>query len=276
MTGKASDAEPVPATQNLPASAVSATSSKAPAVDSSRFGRAEAAESSNSFDSSDDDDHAYDDEGALVSTSSTRQEQIGREKKPPPPPPSSRHGRSLKDGQDDADVPRLGPPRDVNKPLPPSPIRRSIDDDGESPFDRESAGKVPEPEPEPAPPELISPLAAQPSSSSSSHSRKSAPAPPPRRGHSRPETRSQVSAFLSADEQQYGPSKGRGDETPVRTSSDEPASRPDGARQTGHAPAPPPRDDPMPHPGRRAMPRLVVSHHHICPHLQLPHQNTNQ
>ncbi|PNY24871.1 Uncharacterized protein TCAP_05189 [Tolypocladium capitatum] len=235
MTGKATDAEPVPTQQDPRARADSATSSKSPATDSSRVGRAE--EESDSPESSDTDDDC-DDEDALVSKSKPSQQQrTGKEKKAPPPPPSSRHGKSLRDGQDDTDLPKLSSPREVNKPLPPSPIRMSMDDDSESPFDRESAGKVPEPEP--AGPESHSAPAARPSSSSSS-SRKSAPAPPPRRGHSRTESKSQVSVILSPNEQQQTPTKARGDETSVRTSTDEAPSRSDGARQTGHAPAPPP------------------------------------
>ena len=34
---------------------------------------------------------------------------------------------------------------DVNKPLPLPPFHPSVDDDVDSPFDREAAGKVPEP-----------------------------------------------------------------------------------------------------------------------------------
>lgn len=236
MTGKASDAEPVRTQQDPSARADSATSSKPAATDGSRIGRGGDEESSNSPDSSDDDDYDddYDDEGALVSKSRPGQQQAGKGKKAPPPPPSSRHGKSLRDGQDDTDVPKLDPPRDVNKPLPPSPIRRSIDDDSESPFDRESAGKVPEPEPTESESHSAPPV--QPSSSS----KKSAPAPPPRRGHPRSETKSQVPAILSANEQQQTPSKARTDETPVRTSTDEAPSRSDGPRLTGHAPAPPP------------------------------------
>ncbi|KAF7550381.1 hypothetical protein G7046_g8039 [Stylonectria norvegica] len=78
-----------------------------------------------------------------VSDSSTSI-QVGTGKKPPPPP-SSRHGKSitlqLKSEHDALGARRSRSPTDVNKPLPPAPVRSSFDDDPESPFDQESAGK---------------------------------------------------------------------------------------------------------------------------------------
>ncbi|KJZ71713.1 hypothetical protein HIM_08910 [Hirsutella minnesotensis 3608] len=124
----------------------------------------------------------------------------GREKKPPPPPPSSRHGKSLRD--EGVDITKLTAPTDVNKPLPPSPIRTSTDG-SESPFDRESAGKIPEPGSATGH-ELDRGPAIAPSSV-----KRPAPLPPPRRGHGRTESRGQLSAELT-------PTRHRGDEMSAR------------------------------------------------------------
>lgn len=151
----------------------------------------------------------------------------GRDRKAPPPPPSSRHGKSLRD-----DSLKLGLPTDFNKPLPPSPVRTSTDDGADSPFDRESAGKVPDQVPELEPGAgAVEPqrdAVTQPSGS-----KKSAPAPPPRRGHARGESKGHLS---TAD-----PSRRRGDELPVGAGSDETPARSGEPRHTGHAPTPPPR-----------------------------------
>ena len=96
-----------------------------------------------------------------------------------PPPPSSRHGKLIKielgGNTLSAERPLLArSPSDPNKPLPPAPARRPGDDDPESIFDREAAGKIPETS-EPSSPVAIHEAPATPSS------RKHIPAPPPRR-----------------------------------------------------------------------------------------------
>ena len=110
----------------------------------------------------------------------------GRKK---PPPPSSRHGKLIKVElrDDQSSIPLASPitpgstnstqyfssspaqrsKTDLNKPLPPAPIRASHESDRESVFDKEAAGKTPEP----------------PSPSASLH-RKTPPAPPLARRHS--------------------------------------------------------------------------------------------
>ncbi|KAI1112509.1 hypothetical protein F5Y14DRAFT_264702 [Nemania sp. NC0429] len=132
-----------------------------------------------------------------------------------PPPPSSRHGKLIKMelGADSTSPPALASPpgqalrkassesatplrslqgtTNVNKPLPAPPIRASAEEDVESPFDREAAGKVPEgfvelpvhhrpPTPPPA-------TRSRSGSQTSTQSRKPA-APPPRR-HGRSESK---------------------------------------------------------------------------------------
>lgn len=100
--------------------------------------------------------------------------------KKPPPPPSSRHGKSIKleltGSQAPPEVLASMSASDINKPLPPAPVRKSFDDEAESPFDQEAAGKVPE-------------FAADSSSADTPINRKAVPAPPPRRGHNRGESR---------------------------------------------------------------------------------------
>lgn len=112
-------------------------------------------------------------------------------KKKPPPPSSRHHGKLIKmELRDDPTaVSPLSPPQsratsnpqyfpfitstpnrsltDLDKPLPPVPPRGSGESDRDSPFDEESAGKIPEP---PSP--------------STSINRKAAPPPPLTRRHS--------------------------------------------------------------------------------------------
>ncbi|UNI17794.1 hypothetical protein JDV02_004113 [Purpureocillium takamizusanense] len=165
------------------------------------------------------------DEAGRAQSSSPNQQKSSKEKKAPPPPPSSRHGKSLKEDASARLAPSTTTSTDINKPLPISPVRRSYDD--ESPFDRESAGKVPESEEEPeeklaeesesTTQSLATTPARQPSL------RKSAPAPPPRRGHARSDTRSES----QLPQPQH--------DAPARTSTD------DGTpRQPAQAPLPPP------------------------------------
>jgi hypothetical protein len=109
-----------------------------------------------------------------------------------PPPPSSRHGRLIRiELRDDppsnspkmevpsqagstpyrsgsSPIPSIPSQTDLNKPLPPAPIRRSHDSERESVFDTESAGKTPQP----------------PSPSETSRKEKPRPPPPVTRRHS--------------------------------------------------------------------------------------------
>lgn len=100
--------------------------------------------------------------------------------KKPPPPPSSRHGKSIRleltGSQAPPDALVSMSASDINKPLPPAPVRKSLEDEPESPFDQEAAGKVPE-------------VAMDITSPSAPAGRKAVPAPPPRRGHNRGESR---------------------------------------------------------------------------------------
>lgn len=182
-----------------------------------------------------------------------------------PPPPSSRHGKLIKidlgagssslgtsSKSLDASLPLVGSSRktsgestslqspqatDVNKPLPAPPLRASADEDIDSPFDREAAGKVPEafadlqsnPRP-PTPPFTRSRSESQ----TSTQSRKPA-APPPRR-HGRSDSRVPSIHSINADEE------------PPRSSMESSRSRTDNLRIYGnyekashtHAPPPPP------------------------------------
>ncbi|KAI8954698.1 hypothetical protein F4801DRAFT_483905 [Xylaria longipes] len=135
-----------------------------------------------------------------------------------PPPPSSRHGKLIKidlgadpnsrgtpptapSGAPDLPSPlgvalrkvssesasTLCSPQgatDVNKPLPAPPLRAAADEDVESPFDREAAGKIPEAFAElrahPRPPTPPPTTRSRSGSQTSTQSRKPA-APPPRR-----------------------------------------------------------------------------------------------
>lgn len=125
-----------------------------------------------------------------------------------PPPPSSRHGKLIKIelGADSVSPPALSSPlaptprkassesatslrspqgtTNVNKPLPAPPVRASAEEDVESPFDREAAGKVPEGLAElqahPRPPTPSPTTRSRSGSQTSTQSRKPA-APPPRR-----------------------------------------------------------------------------------------------
>ncbi|EMT73192.1 hypothetical protein FOC4_g10004557 [Fusarium odoratissimum] len=129
-----------------------------------------------------------------VSDSSASAQLSSKNSKKPPPPPSSRHGKSIKldlVGQASRE-PLATLSSDMNKPLPPAPVRRSMEEGGESPFDREAAGKVPEAEGDVG---LASP-------EPSGGSRKAVPAPPPRRGHARGESKVYASG-LGLTQQQF-------------------------------------------------------------------------
>ncbi len=197
---------------------------------------------------------------AAVSSASARKK---------PPPPSSRHGKLIKIelGADsnfrgakpaissrspDLSSPSGATPQkagseseisqssqgttNINKPLPAPPLRASVDDDVESPFDREAAGKVPEALAElqahprsPTPPPTTR---SRSGSQTSTQSRKPA-APPPRR-HGRSE--SKIPSNYPANT----------DEDPPRSSMESNRSRAESLRisanseKPSYAPAPPP------------------------------------
>ena len=221
-----------------------------------------------------------------------------------PPPPSSRHGKLIKTDMNSGIVgegrsarpsslsgrpttpltspsaeKQQSPLSDVNKPLPPAPTRSSTgeQDEPESIFDREAAGKVPEREdadsesivssivsmpPPPRPPTppgashaLLSstsnpsfqpgttPTSAPPASPQQPLSRKPAPPPPSRRqpGHARSESRVSISGA------QQQPQSPQHEELPSpldpmirRSSVESTRSRSSSLRVSVHAPAPPP------------------------------------
>jgi len=189
----------------------------------------------------------------------------GRKK---PPPPSSRHGKLIKidlgaasnsrdsalaaSASADPPSPFVAPPRtgsesitsmhsspaatDVNKPLPAPPLRASADEDTESPFDREAAGKVPEAFAElqasPRPPTPPPTTRSRSESQNSTQPRK--PAVPPPRRHGRSDSRVPSVHSINADEE------------PPRSSMESSRSRTDSLRininpeRIFQAPAPPP------------------------------------
>ncbi|KAI1804450.1 hypothetical protein F4811DRAFT_276713 [Daldinia bambusicola] len=189
-----------------------------------------------------------------------------------PPPPSSRHGKLIKIelgagiashttrsptppvSTNATTIPSFGPsrksnpqastplqspllPTDVNKPLPLTPFRSSVEEAVDSPFDREAIGRVPEPftdlraNPEP----LTPPLAAHPHSESNGITQPRKPAAPPPRRHGRSDSRAPSINTTNADE-----------DTPPRSSMESNRSRTDSLRtntNTGNnpnVPAPPP------------------------------------
>lgn len=162
-----------------------------------------------------------------ISDSSTSAQVSSRGSKKPPPPPSSRHGKSIKldlvGREMSSEALATLSQSDMNKPLPPAPVRRSLEEGSESPFDRESAGKVPEAGAGVgiASPELPG------------NGRKAVPAPPPRRGHARGESKVYASG-LGLMHQQSAPN----DENLSRSSSTR--RRPEHNRRDSQAGAPPP------------------------------------
>ncbi|KAI1773071.1 hypothetical protein F4818DRAFT_117045 [Hypoxylon cercidicola] len=191
-----------------------------------------------------------------IASSSTRKK---------PPPPSSRHGKLIKielgadiESRDaksstppisinTTSLPTPAPPRrsssysnpsqpqpqatDVNKPLPLTPFRPSVEEAVDSPFDREAIGKVPEPfadiQANPRPPTPPAGTRNRSESNGSSQLRKPA-APPPRR-HGRSDSR--APSILNTD-----------DDTPPRSSLESNRSRTDSVRANIgiSIPAPPP------------------------------------
>ncbi|KAM7185279.1 hypothetical protein V8F33_012508 [Rhypophila sp. PSN 637] len=191
----------------------------------------------------------------------------------PPPAPSSRHGklinvelkpRSASTTPNAAMAPSSSPhpegefganlsisplqqlpstPSDVNKPLPPAPFGPGHND-GESIFDREAAGKVPELDVDtdelrlqeqitPAPPNL-SHSASIPSSPLAQSPLK--PPPPPRRQpHGRSDSKLSVTSIPTSTAQLEGI-----EASPRRSSQESVRSRSSSLRANVHAPAPPP------------------------------------
>ncbi|KAG8670121.1 hypothetical protein FPOAC2_09460 [Fusarium poae] len=156
-----------------------------------------------------------------ASDSSASARVSSKSSKKPPPPPSSRHGKSIKANLVGSQTPPEAlatlSPSEVNKPLPPAPIRRSLDEEGESPFDREAAGKVPG----------TNANTGTTSPGRLGGERKAVPAPPPRRGHARAESKANTA-------HQYP----QNDENLSRSSSMR--CRPEHKRQNSQAGAPPP------------------------------------
>lgn len=191
----------------------------------------------------------------------------GRKK---PPPPSSRHGKLIKldlgadkktilEGRRPgssisidtslhgrkSSVQSLSPPSasDVNKPLPLPPTRPSEEEDLDSPFDREAAGKLPESfaalstgprTPTPPPAQTRDRSGSQTSTLTTSSAHRKPVAPPPRRsGHAR--TNSKPSSIYSTT----------ADEDPPRSSLESSRSHADSLRvnisseRNQSAPAPP-------------------------------------
>ncbi|KAI0475327.1 hypothetical protein GGR56DRAFT_507677 [Xylariaceae sp. FL0804] len=208
------------------------------------------------------------DKGDVSPTSPTAAAPSAAARKPPPPP-SSRHGKLIRiELGADASPPAHGDTalkptadmalpntatarddsahsanssqmqsssRDVNKPLPPPPARPQEDVD--SPFDREAAGKVPEAFAElqahprsPTPP----PTQRNRSNSQTSTQSKTKPAAPPPRRHGRSDSRTPSITTTALDED------------PPRSSAESNLSRAGSLRgntnleKTSHAPAPPP------------------------------------
>ncbi|KAI2469072.1 hypothetical protein F4781DRAFT_395695 [Annulohypoxylon bovei var. microspora] len=189
-----------------------------------------------------------------------------------PPPPNSRHGKLIKiELGADADsrisknsiapisisttsLPSIAPPRksnsysitplqspplptDVNKPLPQTPFRPSVEEAVDSPFDREAIGKVPEPfaDPQSNPRPPTPPVVTRNRSASNGSTQTRKPAAPPPRRHGRSDSRAPSIHTGNPD-----------DDTPPRSSLDSIRSRTDSLRantnpgSSVNVPAPPP------------------------------------
>lgn len=172
--------------------------------------------------SQDASDSPEDDIGQESVSDSSASAQVSlKNNKKPPPPPSSRHGKSIKlnllGGQVPSEALAILSPSDMNKPLPPAPTRRSLEEEVESPFDHEAAGKVPEAEADVGVTSPEPPVAG----------RKAVPAPPPRRGHARAESKANASQQFPQNDENLSRSSSR-------------RSRPEHKRQDSQAAAPPP------------------------------------
>ncbi|KAI1411992.1 hypothetical protein F5Y13DRAFT_164062 [Hypoxylon sp. FL1857] len=189
-----------------------------------------------------------------------------------PPPPNSRHGKLIKielgaDAHSRAakdlsppisinttSLPAIAPPRkssshpvtplqspplptDVNKPLPQTPFRPSVEEAVDSPFDREAIGKVPEPfadiQANPRPP--TPPVTTRNRSESNGSTQPRKPAAPPPRRHGKSDSRAPSIHGIVPD-----------DDTPPRSSIESTRSRTDSVRANANStnniklPAPPP------------------------------------
>ncbi|KXX80726.1 hypothetical protein MMYC01_203833 [Madurella mycetomatis] len=176
-----------------------------------------------------------------------------------PPPPSSRHGKLIKagikaEGEAGAGLLVSSPtrgsttlrltspskqrpptPSDVNKPLPPAPQRLPTEEDIESVFDREAAGKVPELDVELGTGIISTPRPPTPPNTSRAASNvpSKKPAPPPRRQpHGRSESKATATPPLVPQDDS--------DPSLRRSSVDSTRSRSSSLRVSVHAPAPPP------------------------------------
>jgi hypothetical protein len=208
-----------------------------------------------------------DDRRGLISSSQSSLQPAPVIVKKKPPPPSSRHGKLIRaeaggeakaaasgalpplssPARRAATLPPAPPsrqrpltPSEVNKPLPLAPLKSPAEEDTESIFDREAAGKLPEdiqpglniimPRP-PTPPNASHTVVGAPATTPQPAKK---PAPPPRRQpHGRSESRVTSSA-ASAIQQ---------DDTDLslrRSSADSTRSRSSSLRVSVHAPAPPP------------------------------------
>ncbi|KAK1757266.1 hypothetical protein QBC47DRAFT_177790 [Echria macrotheca] len=184
-----------------------------------------------------------------------------------PPPPSSRHGKLIKVELKDKDrpdnrersssslsdqtvtkSPSPPTPLEINKPLPPSPARHHKDDESESIFDREAAGKVPElaeelvTEPLPMPRPPTPPNASHAPSIITTPISPSAkkPPPPPMRRHPHNRSDSKASVLITAPPTNSTAQPEDLDPSVRRSSQDSTRSRSSSVRVSIHAPAPPP------------------------------------
>ncbi|KAK4157716.1 hypothetical protein C8A00DRAFT_29400 [Chaetomidium leptoderma] len=213
---------------------------------------------------------AEDERRGLISSSQSSLQPAPAILKQKPPPPSSRHGKLINPGaageaakgaaggaqpplsspaRRAATIPLLSPsrqrpstPSDVNKPLPLAPHRSPAEEDVESVFAREVAGRLPEPQVQPGlniimPPKPPTPPNAShaiPSTPVPATQPSKKPAPPPRRqphGRSESKVTSSAASVIQQDD---------ADSTLRRSSFDSTRSRSSSLRVSIHAPAPPP------------------------------------
>jgi hypothetical protein len=203
-----------------------------------------------------------DDRATLVASPLSKSHPGPSTLKKKPPPPSSRHGKSIKlelqpkeNSSDsttrapDISSPATSPskqrpstPSDVNKPLPPAPAPGTTEEDIESIFDKEAAGKVPDLDTDSDVASILV-VARPPTPPNARHaastpaeppaSRK--PAPPPRRSHhGRTDSKSSV---INKAVPGPGADEPEGER---RSSLDSTRSRSSSLRAHAPAPAPPP------------------------------------
>ena len=207
-----------------------------------------------------------DDRHGLIASSRTKSQSPATLRKKPPPP-SSRHGKLIRaelksKGEGGAasrsassdkvvratapPVPEPPSPLEINKPLPPAPQRHPVDEEAESVFDREAAGKVPESagdlveEPLPLPRPPTPPNVSHASTATTPHaSQHKKPPPPPRRSlHGRSESKASVHSTVPVVNS--ASSIEESDISVRRSSQESTRSRSSSLRVSIHAPAPPP------------------------------------